>query len=273
VDLSNVPIGITTTTSTSMSMTRRRRRDENRIGGVWNSTKALGPSIRKKMKNKKMTPLVAFCNHDVRIVVEMHIKSAGAPAVREHTVADFPTDFADLTTTFPIRPFQFAIVEGATQPKMTFTRTFHFTDRAMDFYGDDIVDEWTATNVQLKGFTPNEFSAMIVKLAKRNDAMVILHLIAFPDQRREQAGFALLIDCVPVVSSLVGTTCNKCHKPPPINLTNNNPKIFPQCSRCNSVCYCSRACQKSDWKDHKPSCTDAANATAAAAANARVDDA
>ncbi|KAK1732490.1 hypothetical protein QTG54_004661 [Skeletonema marinoi] len=34
-------------------------------------------------------------------------------------------------------------------------------------------------------------------------------------------------------------------------------KPFPECSGCNLVIYCSRECQKSDWKNHKRLCLDA----------------
>ena len=30
--------------------------------------------------------------------------------------------------------------------------------------------------------------------------------------------------------------------------------MWPVCSRCNSVRYCSRTCQKNDWSDHKENC-------------------
>ena len=31
-----------------------------------------------------------------------------------------------------------------------------------------------------------------------------------------------------------------------------------KCSRCHAIRYCSRACQRADWKRHKPECQDAA---------------
>ena len=37
---------------------------------------------------------------------------------------------------------------------------------------------------------------------------------------------------------------------------------FRQCSRCKSVRYCSEACQRSDWKLHKPTCAAAVTAKA-----------
>ncbi|KDE06515.1 hypothetical protein MVLG_03166 [Microbotryum lychnidis-dioicae p1A1 Lamole] len=49
--------------------------------------------------------------------------------------------------------------------------------------------------------------------------------------------------------------CSTCH----VNEMEMNVKqALLQCSGCRVVRYCSKACQKSDWKDHKPEC-DAMN--------------
>ncbi|KAF9345720.1 hypothetical protein BGX26_002811, partial [Mortierella sp. AD094] len=51
--------------------------------------------------------------------------------------------------------------------------------------------------------------------------------------------------------------CNRCSKLP----TDANP--LKRCSKCRVVTYCSRECQKEDWKTHKKLCAVfAANATA-----------
>lgn len=42
---------------------------------------------------------------------------------------------------------------------------------------------------------------------------------------------------------LEGFNCNNCHQ----NATK-------RCSKCKQVWYCSRDCQLSDWKVHKPTC-------------------
>lgn len=35
----------------------------------------------------------------------------------------------------------------------------------------------------------------------------------------------------------------------------SNPSKF-RCSHCKVISYCTKECQKSDWKDHKPTCKD-----------------
>jgi hypothetical protein len=45
------------------------------------------------------------------------------------------------------------------------------------------------------------------------------------------------------------TLCSKCHKP-------GMPKLL-FCSRCHKVKYCSKDCQKADWKAHKHACAQA----------------
>ena len=42
--------------------------------------------------------------------------------------------------------------------------------------------------------------------------------------------------------------CNKC----------GNPGTL-RCSKCKKVYYCSKECQKSDWKTHKLSCSTSQN--------------
>lgn len=41
--------------------------------------------------------------------------------------------------------------------------------------------------------------------------------------------------------------CKNCH------VIGKEP--FPRCARCKATTYCSTACQKADWKQHKRSCT------------------
>ncbi|KAI1792278.1 hypothetical protein LXA43DRAFT_1133807 [Ganoderma leucocontextum] len=43
-------------------------------------------------------------------------------------------------------------------------------------------------------------------------------------------------------------TCNKCGK------EESSVSKLLRCSRCRTTVYCSEACQKSDWKSHKPRC-------------------
>lgn len=42
-----------------------------------------------------------------------------------------------------------------------------------------------------------------------------------------------------------------CHR-----LPDENGGEFKKCGRCRLVSYCSRECQKKDWKRHKDSCED-----------------
>ena len=44
------------------------------------------------------------------------------------------------------------------------------------------------------------------------------------------------------------STCNTCRK------EKTEHQKLQQCSRCKAVSYCSRACQKKDWKQHKTKC-------------------
>ncbi|KAH9827212.1 hypothetical protein Tdes44962_MAKER03022 [Teratosphaeria destructans] len=50
-------------------------------------------------------------------------------------------------------------------------------------------------------------------------------------------------------STLPNLSCGRCHRPQahlsgPLQL----------CSRCRSIRYCSRDCQRRDWPSHKPQC-------------------
>ncbi|KAJ7773322.1 hypothetical protein B0H16DRAFT_1363524, partial [Mycena metata] len=44
--------------------------------------------------------------------------------------------------------------------------------------------------------------------------------------------------------------CGTCHKTP----TSMGVQEFSKCASCGSTRYCSRQCQASDWKEHKPIC-------------------
>lgn len=53
--------------------------------------------------------------------------------------------------------------------------------------------------------------------------------------------------------SVIKTRCccnSKCSLPG--SKVERNKTLY--CSRCNQVCYCSRECQKADWKEHKEYC-------------------
>lgn len=43
--------------------------------------------------------------------------------------------------------------------------------------------------------------------------------------------------------------CNTC------KTFEDNGRKFQKCSRCQTVCYCNKICQKADWREHKKSCT------------------
>jgi len=47
----------------------------------------------------------------------------------------------------------------------------------------------------------------------------------------------------------LGPKCNKCGKSP-----GNETEKLQFCGACKKVEYCSKDCQKKDWKDHKTAC-------------------
>ena len=47
--------------------------------------------------------------------------------------------------------------------------------------------------------------------------------------------------------------CTFCNQSPPIS-AGSEQASFQRCAACHVVCYCSRDCQKSDWKYHKLVC-------------------
>ena len=53
-----------------------------------------------------------------------------------------------------------------------------------------------------------------------------------------------------VVKACALTKCEKCRK----RKDGKKVKSLMRCSRCMSVCYCSAACQKAGWADHKDTC-------------------
>ncbi|ORY05374.1 hypothetical protein BCR34DRAFT_604534 [Clohesyomyces aquaticus] len=57
-------------------------------------------------------------------------------------------------------------------------------------------------------------------------------------------------DAAAAVRPNVVPRCAICYK---ASLTAAGSPLL-RCSRCQSAYYCSRACQKADWKSHKPSC-------------------
>jgi MYND finger len=50
------------------------------------------------------------------------------------------------------------------------------------------------------------------------------------------------------VKLMVGPKCNQCRNPP------SGDEKIQVCSRCKTAQYCSRDCQKADWKEHKAVC-------------------
>jgi len=46
----------------------------------------------------------------------------------------------------------------------------------------------------------------------------------------------------------VASVCKKCDK------QSSSEKRFPRCSACKQVRYCSKECQRLDWKKHRPEC-------------------
>jgi hypothetical protein len=48
--------------------------------------------------------------------------------------------------------------------------------------------------------------------------------------------------------------CSKCHCDELADADGEVVKSMMQCSNCKAASYCSKACQKADWKDHKKSC-------------------
>lgn len=59
-----------------------------------------------------------------------------------------------------------------------------------------------------------------------------------------------------VVSQSSVNCCNHC------NIPAGEATILRQCAACKSVVYCSRECQRKDWKNHKESCGRSPVATA-----------
>ncbi|KAF8861842.1 hypothetical protein BDZ45DRAFT_671659 [Acephala macrosclerotiorum] len=50
-------------------------------------------------------------------------------------------------------------------------------------------------------------------------------------------------------------SCSKCHKP-----QSDLPQPLKRCAKCQTTLYCSRECQKDDWKVHKRICASQAAA-------------
>lgn len=61
--------------------------------------------------------------------------------------------------------------------------------------------------------------------------------------------------------SALDKTCAVCKKPEP---KVEEGKKLRYCSRCEMVLYCSRECQKTDWKRHKKDCAKLATEEAKA---------
>lgn len=58
----------------------------------------------------------------------------------------------------------------------------------------------------------------------------------------------MMADRNPTPMTKTRLTCRKCAKP------ESSKNILQRCGRCKTASYCSRDCQKEDWKEHKTSC-------------------
>lgn len=65
----------------------------------------------------------------------------------------------------------------------------------------------------------------------------------------------------PQTSSPPPSSCFTCHK-----LQSEFPHPLKRCAKCKGTLYCSRECQKTDWKKHKAICASQASSTAAKSA-------
>lgn len=101
---------------------------------------------------------------------------------------------------------------------------------------DSLTDDRKTTEARIKRNYDNE---MLLKGAI--DSKVLEGMDA---KDREATGHRLLYEKRAETSTKV--VCNFCHK--------WNPGNFMRCSRCKSVCYCSRDCQVQDWSEHKKNC-------------------
>lgn len=97
----------------------------------------------------------------------------------------------------------------------------------------------------VRSCTPEGTDAEIAILRQQHEKK-LLEILA-----RQQSNPAAHYDrskvaiCNPVFSE--GKSCRNC---------NSRDVKLHQCSRCKGVYYCSVACQKSDWKRHKPDCKE-----------------
>lgn len=66
----------------------------------------------------------------------------------------------------------------------------------------------------------------------------------------------LWTDAIGFAGKEMGLKCNKCRGGP----EGDDQKLM-FCSACKQVQYCSKACQKSDWKDHKIVCMQKSTAS------------
>jgi hypothetical protein len=105
---------------------------------------------------------------------------------------------------------------------------------------------------------PYAVGKLTAKLANRNDYMVLVSFKSFSEVSKAQCGHALITDCIPTLESLeqnspkssTAVRRHHCRKHEP-----NGGPSFGKCFRCKWATHCSKAWQKSAWRNgHKTIC-------------------
>ena len=137
---------------------------------VWNSTTSLANNNDNNNNNNNPNESLwqAFCNRSIRVIWDMHVHEPENPKqvsnfVKDQTAHQFGKDWTELCLTAPppMKPIQITIFPDRFPPKMVYTRTFRFSERAKQFYGADVEDELLESAHVRGGLTTDEFGEFI----------------------------------------------------------------------------------------------------------------